>query len=617
MTGSPQADRALLQRFEPVLRYTRGEQFFPMDVAAYVQNCSLWLHRPEKQPVCLVPQGQLTLEKLAEPRAADFGAVYYLKFIEPLNITELAAYALQQGFAHKDPQNVFYAGPGRLARVGYMSRFLDALFSLSLFARGRVPGDTAAAAAMAYRRLLAGQEQYSYAGRVIRENGWITLQYWFFYPFNNWRSGFSGANDHEADWEMICLYLYEANGDLQPEWVAYASHDFFGDDFRRRWDDPELEKMGEHPVVYVGAGSHSCHFARGEYLTELELPPLAPLVRLVDRQKRFWQKLFRLDASSEESDSASPRPGFNIFRIPFVDYARGDGLAIGPGQEKTWAEPRLLEPTPPWALHYRGLWGLYARDPFSSENAPAGPVYNRDGSMRRAWYDPLGWAGLDKLPPPNRTLSHVLEQWVEVEARQSALAETIAQKSRDLVKMGVEANAMRGQAHLRQLHAIQQEKIEALSEELNQMRAELAADQALLEALGLYAARLRTGQRSPARAHLRHARHPASAARLRFNRFAEAWAAVSIGLMLISFVILVFFGQQYLIWGIVALLSLMIFVEAGFRRQLARLVTSLTIGLAIVSLLIIVYDFFWPIVIVALLLTGGYIMWENVRELWG
>jgi hypothetical protein len=300
-----------------------------------------------------------------------------------------------------------------------------------------------------------------------------------------------------------------------------------------------------------------------------------------------------------------------------VDYARGDGLAIGPGQEKSWAELRLLEPTPRWALHYRGLWGWYARDPLSGENAPAGPVYNRDGTMRRSWYDPLGWAGLDKLPPPNRTLSHVLEQWVEVEARQSALAETITQKSRELVKLGVEANAMRGQTHLRQLYTVYQEKIDTLSEELNQMRAELAADQALLEALGLYAARLRTGQRSPARAHLRHARHPASAARLRFNRFAEAWAAVSIGLMMISFVILFFFGQQYLVWGIVALLSLMVFVEAGFRRQLARLVTTLTIGLAILSGLIILYDFFWPIVTLAVLLAGGYIVWENVRELWG
>jgi hypothetical protein len=120
----------------------------------------------------------------------------------------------------------------------------------------------------------------------------------------------------------------------------------------------------------------------------------------------------------------------------------------------------------------------------------------------------------------------------------------------------------------------------------------------------------------PARAHLRRAHHPASDARLRFNRFAETWAALSIGLMMISLVILVFFGQQYLVWGIVALVSLMVFVEAGFRRQLARLVTSLTIGLAVISALIVIYDFFWSIVILAVLLTGGYIMWENARELW-
>jgi hypothetical protein len=614
MSAGLQADCALLRRFEPVLRYTRGEQFFPMSADTYVQNCSLWLQRPNKKPVCLIPQGELTLENLAEPRTADFGAVYFLKFIEPLNIAELAAYALQQGFAPKDPQEVFHAGPGRLARVGYTSRFLDALFSLTLFARGRVPGDTAAAAALAYRRLMAEQERYAYYGRVVRQNGWVALQYWFFYPFNNWRSGFYGANDHEADWEMIYIYLYEtAAGELQPEWLAYASHDFSGDDLRRRWDDPEVEKIGEHPVVYVGAGSHACYFAPGEYLTELELPFLLPLVQLVDRQKKFWQQRLRRDDHQEEQ---LPK-GFNFFRIPFVDYARGDGLAIGPGQAREWADPCLLEPLPRWALHYRGLWGLYTRDPFARENAPAGPVYNRDGAMRRSWYDPLGWAGLDKLPPPNRTLNHVLEQWVEVEARQSALAETITQNSQELVRLGVEATAMHGQAHLRKLHAAHQEKIDALAEELNQMRAQLAADQALLEALGLYAARLRAGQRSSARAHLRHAHHPASAARLRFNRFAEAWAAVSIGLMLISLVILVFFGRQYLIWGVVALVSLMVFVEAGFRRQLARLITSLTIGLALISALLIIYDFFWPIVIVAALLIGGYIMWENVRELWG
>src|SRR3712207_8557214 len=54
-----------------------------------------------------------------------------------------------------------------------------------------------------------------------------------------------------------------------PEWVAYAAHEETGDDLRRRWDDPELEKIGEHRVAYVCAGSHATRYFRGEYLTEL------------------------------------------------------------------------------------------------------------------------------------------------------------------------------------------------------------------------------------------------------------------------------------------------------------------------------------------------------------
>ena len=38
---SREADLALLRRFEPIIRYTRGEEFFPMDVARYVEACNL------------------------------------------------------------------------------------------------------------------------------------------------------------------------------------------------------------------------------------------------------------------------------------------------------------------------------------------------------------------------------------------------------------------------------------------------------------------------------------------------------------------------------------------------------------------------------------------------
>ena len=82
-------------------------------------------------------------------------------------------------------------------------------------------------------------------GRALRQDGWIVLQYWFFYAFNDWRSGFFGANDHEGDWEKISVYLSESEtGEVRPEWAAYAAHNYKGDDLRRRWDDPELEKDG-------------------------------------------------------------------------------------------------------------------------------------------------------------------------------------------------------------------------------------------------------------------------------------------------------------------------------------------------------------------------------------
>ena len=54
-------------------------------------------------------------------------------------------------------------------------------------------------------------EHYRYHGRVLRQDGWVVLQYWLFYPFNDWRSGFFGANDHEADWEKIFVYLSESD----------------------------------------------------------------------------------------------------------------------------------------------------------------------------------------------------------------------------------------------------------------------------------------------------------------------------------------------------------------------------------------------------------------------
>ena len=602
------SDLQLLRRFEPEMRYTQGEQFLPMDVESYVRRCGLWSRRRSEEPRCLIPAGKLTLERLAVPHPGDFETVHYLKFIDPLNVSQMAAYRLKRSREKGGEGRGFRAGVGRLARVGYLSRLGDTLFSLTLLARGRVSGDTAAAASLAYDDILQEDGRHRYYARASRGEDWTVLQYWFFYPFNNWRSGFYGVNDHEADWEKIFVYLSESEGVARPEWVAYSSHEYSGDDLRRRWDDPELEKSGEHPVVYVGAGSHAAYYRPGEYLAEINLPFLAPVARLANSLGRLRRRLVRRSSGDASSQWH--------LRVPFVDYARGDGFSIGAGGDREWDEPCVMDPAPAWATEYRGLWGLYARDPVSGEDAPAGPLYNRDGTRRRAWYDPVGWAGLDKVSPSLETFERVAERRESLANECAALQAEISSKSRTLTGLGVEADAMRGHSHFKKLYREHEQKMRSLSEELDALRSRLASDFALLEALDEHEERLRAGERPPVRAHIRRADEPASEEKLRLNRLAEVWAAVSTGLMMICLVGFTLFARQYLAFGMVALISLIVFIESGFQRRLTGLVNSVTVGLAVVAALILLYEFFWPLVILAVLAAGSYMVWENLRELW-
>lgn len=135
---------------------------------------------------------------------------------------------------------------------------------------------------------------------------------------------FSGANDHEADWEMVCIYLAPNGQDeLHPEWVAFASHDYQGDDLRRRWDDPEVQKAGDHPVIYAGAGSHASYFTAGEYLTEIELNVLAPVTRR-PRWSVCGSAPCRKNLTRGASDAA--HAGGSVLAIPLSTHARRRAL---------------------------------------------------------------------------------------------------------------------------------------------------------------------------------------------------------------------------------------------------------------------------------------------------
>ncbi len=349
-------DLALLRAYEPVLRYTAGELFLPTSVEAYLAKCSLWADdggsRRRRRVEELVAAGELTPGGLAAAGVRHRNRPLYLRFVqEQLTRAEVAAWR------REDRPRL--RGKARFAAVGVLARLIDAFVRLSLLVRGRVPGGLVAAAhRLAAAALAQAGEQPDRAGavrtaygRVLRTGGYTVLQYWYFYPFNDWRSTFYGVNDHEADWETISVYLVpDEDGDLAPAWVGASSHDLAGPDLRRRWDDPQLRREGDHPVIYPGAGSHSGAFLPGDYVVSVELPALRRVVNWLQHARR------RLLPWTAE-------PGRGAFAIPFVDYARGDGscdrsrtradLAAGADRRRHALGARL--PRPVGARHARPL----------------------------------------------------------------------------------------------------------------------------------------------------------------------------------------------------------------------------------------------------------------------
>ena len=81
-------DLELLRAFEPVVKYTQGEQFYPMDVERYIQQCSLWAHYPDGRQERLAARGELSTEKLAQSRPLDFGVIEYLRFVAPQSLQD-------------------------------------------------------------------------------------------------------------------------------------------------------------------------------------------------------------------------------------------------------------------------------------------------------------------------------------------------------------------------------------------------------------------------------------------------------------------------------------------------------------------------------------------------
>ncbi|WP_026118346.1 hypothetical protein [Nocardiopsis salina] len=596
---SSPSDLELLRAHEPVLVCTEGELFFPTDVDAYVRNCSLWIEEPGGRESLAVPAGELTLDRLSQAEEEWPRRHKHLRFVQADTLREEAR-------RFKGIARSVIPKSGRLVAVGVLGRVLDILMKISLLVRGTVPGGVTYAAVTRYRERLDDGRAYYY-GRVTREGGYTVLQYWFFYAMNDWRTIYGGVNDHEADWERVTVYVVEdSDGTTRLAWVGASSHEYHGDDLRRSWDDPDLHRQGDHPRIYVGAGSHSHQMLPGDYLIQVDPSFLRGLVRA---WRRLTQRLFR-------ADSAINRHGIGV---PFVDYARGDGVTLGPGGDREW-NAVLIDDHTPWVRGFRGLWGRDTRDFFDGERAPSGPRYERDGSIRRSWADPLAWVGLQKVAPTEEAARAELRAHVE------DLDRTIADLDADLV---------RGREEMRRLDsarmALEREAhSRPRSREYGSRLEEREAEHARLYERRVLAEDERESHRRVLESdtplvpdptgHLKAPHMPYASGEQRHNRFQHLWVALSTPLLFVSLALTLFLldGQQTL-YAMIGVVFAFAAVDAIARRKFRQYLVGiavLAVALGLLAGVVAAFIADWRIAItVPIGIVVVVLLVVNVRDL--
>jgi hypothetical protein len=274
---------------------------------------------------------------------------------EPYEPTDVDALFDEPTVALRGPWN-----PADLVEIGPTASDLVNRYEYHLDFPGN-PLDPGCSYELWARRITAGDSPVVYAHVATDPGspGSVALQYWFFYPFNDFN------NRHEGDWEMIQL-VFDA-GDARealaedPVSVGYSSHE--GAE-QADWGDDKLELVDDHPVVYPAAGSHA-----NKYTDALYLGSSAEAGVGCDDTRGPHREL-RPNVKTIPSDDAAARGAF-----PWITFEGRWGELqpaffngpTGPNLKTQWREP--VEWSEGWrdrsyAVPTAGLFGTGATDLF-------------------------------------------------------------------------------------------------------------------------------------------------------------------------------------------------------------------------------------------------------------
>lgn len=292
-----------------------------------------------------------------------------------------------------------------------------------------------------YAEILEKHPQPVYYGRVARwedveGNHWQSLQYHYFYAFNDWRLAANGINHHEGDWEMVAVYLKND----EPYSVLFSQH---GTGAMELWKDVYCVKDEDgrettHPLVYVALGSHA-NYSRPQVIRSASLFHEGLFQRFIYWIDGLIHFLFLLFNPSEKErqialHELATHPATALTEETFerlrdekdhylvslpLEIATGDGIRIGYHGDtrhevigrsssylrrsksdrrvvhpavREWKQA-LLNPEPGW-VSYKGLWGV--KSLMRDESGPPGPKWDRPDKLfavypRKRWERSLEW----------------------------------------------------------------------------------------------------------------------------------------------------------------------------------------------------------------------------------
>ena len=150
---------------------------------------------------------------------------------------------------------------------------------------------------------------------------------------------------------------------------------------------------------------------------------------------------------------------------------------------------------------------------------------------------------------------------------------------------------------------------------LGKLRARSAELRAAAEASRAYLVRYDAGYRGDPRAHLHHAAHPEPPDKTRRRVFAETWAALSVGILVLALAVILWFRILPPVPTIALLVIGYLAIESFAQRRVELLLLRVTVILAAISGILLATYYLRELVLVGLGALGLFILVDNAREI--